>query len=182
MLVGSEQALPIPRSTDPDPRVIRFNRLAAKRFVRQGNLNTGMALVASGTGAPLPCPMLDVFIAARLEEEQAPDPAFWAAMLGAGHPAAGAATRVHRAANCRACAHLASARRVGYQPFSRTLIPALRSLARIAPTVPSGSESACGASSEPPDTGQIPGGQEYREVSFTPATLWVPAATTILRD
>src|SRR5205085_11307105 len=76
MLVGSEQALPILAAPgDPDPLVIRFNRLAAKRFVRQGNLNTGMALAASGTGAPLPCPMLDLFVAARLEEEQAPDPA-----------------------------------------------------------------------------------------------------------
>jgi SAM-dependent methyltransferase len=87
MLVGSEQALPILAAPgDPDPRVIRFNRLAAKRFVRQGNLNTGMAVAASGTGAPLPCPMLDLFVAARLEEEQAPDPASWAAMLGAGRP------------------------------------------------------------------------------------------------
>jgi hypothetical protein len=30
--------------------------------------------------------MLDLFVAARLEEEQAPDPASWAAMLGVGHP------------------------------------------------------------------------------------------------
>jgi SAM-dependent methyltransferase len=87
MLAGSEQALPLLATPgDPDPRVIRFNRLAAKRFVRQGNLNTGMALAASGTGAPLPCPMLDLFVAARLEEEQAADPASWAAMLGVGHP------------------------------------------------------------------------------------------------
>jgi hypothetical protein len=87
MLVGSEQALPILANPgDPDPRVIRFNRVAAKRFVRQGNLNTGMALAASGTGAPLPCPMLDLFVAARLEEEQAADPASWAATLGAGRP------------------------------------------------------------------------------------------------
>jgi hypothetical protein len=41
-------------------------RLAAERFVRQGNLNTGMALATSGTGAPLPCPMLDLFVASRL--------------------------------------------------------------------------------------------------------------------
>jgi hypothetical protein len=65
--------------------VIRFNRLAAKRFVRQGNLKTGMALATSGTSAPLPCPMLDLFVASRLEEERAPDPASWAAVLGAGH-------------------------------------------------------------------------------------------------
>jgi len=87
MLVGSEQALPILAAPgDPDPQVIRFNRLAAKHFVRQENLNTGMALATSGTGAPLPCPMLDLFVAARLEEEQTPDPASWAAMLGAGRP------------------------------------------------------------------------------------------------
>jgi len=85
MLVGSEQALPILAAPgDSDPQVIRFNRLAAKHFVRQENLNTGMALATSGTGAPLPCPMLDLFVAARLEEGQAPDPASWAAMLGAG--------------------------------------------------------------------------------------------------
>ena len=87
MLVGSEQALPMLAAPgDPDPRVIRFNRLAAKRFVHQENLNTGMALATSGTGAPLPCPMLDLFVAARLEEEQTADPASWAAMLGAGRP------------------------------------------------------------------------------------------------
>jgi SAM-dependent methyltransferase len=88
MLTGSEQALPVLAvPAGPDPRVIRFNRLAAKHFVRQGNLNTGIALAASGTGAPLPCPMLDLFVAARLEEEGVPDPASWAAMLGAGRPA-----------------------------------------------------------------------------------------------
>jgi len=43
-----------------------------------------MALAASGTGMPLPCPMPDLFAAARLEEEQAADPASWAAMLGEG--------------------------------------------------------------------------------------------------
>jgi len=87
MLAGSDQGLPILAAPgDPDPRVVRFNQLAAKRFVRQGNLNTGMALAASGTGAPLPCPMLDLFVAARLGEEQAADPGSWAAMLGVGRP------------------------------------------------------------------------------------------------
>jgi hypothetical protein len=87
MLAGSDQALPILAAPgDPDPRVVRFNQLAAKRFVRQGNLNTGMALAASGTGAPLPCTMLDLFVATRLAEEQAADPASWAAMLGVGRP------------------------------------------------------------------------------------------------
>ena len=87
MLVGSEQALPMLAAPgNPDPLVIRFNRLAAKRFVHQENLNTGMALATSGTGAPLPCPMLDLFVAARLEEEQTADATSWAAVLGAGRP------------------------------------------------------------------------------------------------
>jgi hypothetical protein len=87
MLVGTEQALPLlAPPSDPDPRVTRFNRLSAKRFVRSGNLNTGMALAASGTGAPLPAPMLDLFVLSRLEEEAAPDPAAWAAELGAQQP------------------------------------------------------------------------------------------------
>jgi SAM-dependent methyltransferase len=87
MLVGSEQALPLLAAPGaPDPRITRFNRLAAQRFVRQGNLNTGMALAASGTGTPLPCPTLDLFVAAQLNEERAPDPVSWAAMLGAGRP------------------------------------------------------------------------------------------------
>jgi SAM-dependent methyltransferase len=89
MLVGTEQAIPVLAAPgEPDPRVIRFNRIAARRFARAGNLNTGMALAASGTGAPLPCPMLDLFVVARLEEERAPDPAAWAEMLGAEQPLA----------------------------------------------------------------------------------------------
>ena len=89
MLVGTDQALPILAAPgQPDPRVTRFNRLAAQRFVRSGNLNTGMALAASGTGAPVPCPMLDLFVVARLQEAQAPDPAAWAAKLGTGQPEA----------------------------------------------------------------------------------------------
>ena len=89
MLVGTDQALPmVAPPTEPDPLVTRFNAAAAKRFVRAGNLNTGMALATSGTGAPLPCPMLDLFVAARLEEKQAGDPASWAAALGAGRPEA----------------------------------------------------------------------------------------------
>jgi hypothetical protein len=87
MLAGSDQALPmLAAPSDPDPRVVRFNQLAAKRFVRQENLNSGMALATSGTGAPLPCPTLDLFVAARLQEEQEADPASWAAMLGVGRP------------------------------------------------------------------------------------------------
>jgi hypothetical protein len=56
--------------------------------VRSGNLNTGVALATSGTGAPLPCPMLDLFVAARLEEERDPDISAWVAALGAGQPEA----------------------------------------------------------------------------------------------
>jgi hypothetical protein len=43
-----------------------------------------MALAASGTGAPLLCPMLDLFVASRLGEE-APDPMSWATRLGTEH-------------------------------------------------------------------------------------------------
>lgn len=87
MLVGTDQALPITAApTEPDARVTRFTAAAAKRFVRAENLNTGMALATSGSGAPLPCPMLDLFVAARLAEQPAPDPAAWAARLGTGRP------------------------------------------------------------------------------------------------
>jgi hypothetical protein len=47
-----------------------------------------MALAASGTGSPLPCAMLDLFIADRLQTDAAPDPAAWARELGAAQPAA----------------------------------------------------------------------------------------------
>src|SRR5262249_11984331 len=81
----TEQALPmLAPPAAPDPRAMRLNAFAAKRFVRPANLNTGMALAASGTGAPLPCPMLDLFVASRLEEEAAPDPETWAAKLAIG--------------------------------------------------------------------------------------------------
>jgi SAM-dependent methyltransferase len=87
MLVGSEQAIPVlAMPTKPDPGALALNRLAARRYVGSGNLNTGMAFAASGIGAPWPCQMLDLFVVARLQEEQAPDPASWAAELGAGQP------------------------------------------------------------------------------------------------
>jgi SAM-dependent methyltransferase len=89
MLVGTDQALPmLGLPAEPDARIKQFNAAAAKRFVHAGNLNTGMALATSGSGAPLPCPMLDLFVAARLQEEPAPDPSAWAARLGAGRPEA----------------------------------------------------------------------------------------------
>lgn len=87
MLVGTDQALPLLAPPGaPDPRIILFNRLAAKHFVRPGNLNNGSALAVSGTGAPVPCTMLDLFVAARLDEDKPPDVASWAAMLGQGQP------------------------------------------------------------------------------------------------
>jgi SAM-dependent methyltransferase len=88
MLVGSHQAFPvIGPATEPDDRVRRLNRVAARRFVRPDNLEAGMALAASGTGSPVPCSMLDLFIADRLQSDSPPDPAAWARELGAAQPA-----------------------------------------------------------------------------------------------
>lgn len=89
MLVGSHQALPVlGPAAAPDERVRRLNRAAARRYVRPDNLDAGMALAASGTGSPLPCSMLDLFIAERLESGAEPDPAAWARELGAAQPEA----------------------------------------------------------------------------------------------
>ncbi|MGD9616825.1 MAG: methyltransferase regulatory domain-containing protein [Alphaproteobacteria bacterium] len=84
MLVGSHQALPVlgPAAVSSD-RTFRFNRAAATYFVRPDMLDLGMALATSGTGSPLPCTMLDLFIASRLENG-APDSEAWARELGAG--------------------------------------------------------------------------------------------------
>jgi SAM-dependent methyltransferase len=87
MLVGSDQALPLLAPPGaPDARIILFNRVAARHFVRPANLNSGIALAASGAGAPVPCTMLDLFVVARLDEDKPPDPASWAATLGPGQP------------------------------------------------------------------------------------------------
>ena len=87
MLVGSHQALPVVgTATAPDDRARRLNRAAARRFVRPDNFDIGMALAASGTGSPLPCTMLDLFIADRLASGRAPDPVAWARELGAAQP------------------------------------------------------------------------------------------------
>jgi SAM-dependent methyltransferase len=88
MLVGTEQAIPmLAPPGEPDPRVRRFNQMAASAFVRSENLNTGMALAASGTGSPVPCTMLDLFVAARQDEkQQSPDTVGWAETLGIGRP------------------------------------------------------------------------------------------------
>ena len=86
MLVGTDQTLPLlAPPAEPDQRVNRFNRLAAKYLVRSGNLNSGSAPAASGSGAPVPCTML---VAARLAEEQRADPASRAVALGTAHPEA----------------------------------------------------------------------------------------------
>jgi SAM-dependent methyltransferase len=87
MLVGSRQAVPVlAPASEPGPSVRGLNRAAARRFVRADNLQTAMALAASGTGTAIPCPMLDVFIADRLQDDGQPDPAAWACELGAEYP------------------------------------------------------------------------------------------------
>jgi hypothetical protein len=87
MLVGSHQALPVVGpAAEPDARVRRLNHAAAKRFVRPDNLNIGMALAASGTGSPLPCGMIDLYIVDRLQTDGAPDAAGWAQELGSAQP------------------------------------------------------------------------------------------------
>ena len=86
MLVGSNQALPVVGpAVDLDNRARRLNQAAAKCFVRPDMLNLGMALATAGTGSPLPCTMLDLFIANRLAVG-APDPRSWAEELSAGKP------------------------------------------------------------------------------------------------
>jgi SAM-dependent methyltransferase len=87
MLVGSEQAMRVlGPAAEPDARVRRLNAAAARRFVRPDNFSTAMALATSGTGAPLSCAMLDLFVASQLQASSAPDPAGWANVLGADHP------------------------------------------------------------------------------------------------
>jgi SAM-dependent methyltransferase len=83
VLVGSDQALPLRAPPcAPAAPAIRLNRIAARRFVRPDDLGSGMALATTGTGAPLPCSMLDLFVAARLLDGAAPAAEAWAAMLG----------------------------------------------------------------------------------------------------
>jgi SAM-dependent methyltransferase len=87
MLVGTHQAFPVVGPpAEPDAAVRRLNRAAAKRLVRPHNFELGMALAASGTGSPLPCTMLDLYIAARLDADGVADPAGWAKELGASQP------------------------------------------------------------------------------------------------
>jgi len=85
ILVGTNQAMPVlAPARESDAIVRRFNSAAARHFVRPDNLNTGMALASSGTGAPLPGPMLDLFVATRLQEDERADPGGWASTLGDG--------------------------------------------------------------------------------------------------
>jgi SAM-dependent methyltransferase len=87
MLVGSQQAVPvIGAATEPTPTVRGLNRAAARRLVRPENLDTAMAVATAGTGAPIACPMLDLFIAGRLQDGGPADPAGWARELTAEHP------------------------------------------------------------------------------------------------
>jgi hypothetical protein len=87
MLVGSHQALPVlgPASA-PDQQAQLLNHVAGKRFLRPDNFDIGMALAASGTGSPLPCSMLDMFIADRLRIDGTGDAAGWARELGPAQP------------------------------------------------------------------------------------------------
>src|SRR5947209_12182818 len=85
ILVGTNQAMPVlAPAREPDAIVRHFNSAAARHFVRPDNLNTGMALASSGSGAPLPAPMLDLFVAPPLQEGARPDRAGWARTLGSG--------------------------------------------------------------------------------------------------
>jgi SAM-dependent methyltransferase len=87
MLVGSQQAVPVLAPPgEPLPSVRGLNRAAVRRFVRPDNLDTVMALAASGTGTPIACPMLDLFIADRLQDGGRPNAAAWARELAAEHP------------------------------------------------------------------------------------------------
>lgn len=87
MLVGTGQAMPVLAPAEP-PRAEarRLNRAAAARFVDPHNLSSPIALASSGTGAPIPCQMLDLLIVARLQADAAADPASWAAKLAIGFP------------------------------------------------------------------------------------------------
>lgn len=87
MLVGTGQAIAVlAPALAPDARARRLNQEAARRFARPDSLATPMALATSGTGAPFPCRMLDLFIAERLQSEGAADPAAWAGRLAGGQP------------------------------------------------------------------------------------------------
>ncbi len=81
MLVGSGQALPLSGlPLEPRPEVERLNEAAARRFARPERMTSAMALATSGSGSPFPCPMIELFVAAKLRQGS-PDPALWAKAL-----------------------------------------------------------------------------------------------------
>jgi SAM-dependent methyltransferase len=87
MLVGTQQAMRVlAPAAEPNASVRQLNAAAARRFVRSDNLNNSIALATSGTGAPLSCPMLDLFVASQLQASPVPDSVAWANALGADHP------------------------------------------------------------------------------------------------
>lgn len=69
MLVGTGQALPLSGPpAEPEPQALRLNALAARQFASLDNLSTGMALATSGTGTPLPCPMIELVVGGNVCE------------------------------------------------------------------------------------------------------------------
>jgi SAM-dependent methyltransferase len=63
MLVGTGQALPLSGiPAEPEPQALRLNALAARQLARLDNLTSGMALATSGSGTPLPCPMVELLV------------------------------------------------------------------------------------------------------------------------
>jgi SAM-dependent methyltransferase len=69
VLVGSEQALPLLAPPDMvSGPAARLNTAAAALFARPDNLSSVMALATSGSGAPVPCSMLELAVADRLSE------------------------------------------------------------------------------------------------------------------
>ena len=105
MLVGTDQALPVLGPPDePDPLVRRFNAAAAKRFVRSGNLNTGVALATSGTRRAAAVP--DARSIRRCPAGGGARSGYrglgCSARRWAAGGRAGAAARLHRPSHCRA--------------------------------------------------------------------------------
>ena len=87
MLAGTRQATPVlAEGIGPDPTVRRLNEAAARQFLRSDNFSASMALATSGTGIPLLCPMLDLFVVSKLQTNPDADPAAWAKELAVGHP------------------------------------------------------------------------------------------------
>lgn len=69
MLVGAGQVLPLSgQPAEPEPQVRRLNALAARRFAKLDNLTSSMALATSGSGTPLPCPIVELLVGGNLCE------------------------------------------------------------------------------------------------------------------